>query len=346
MDITMKRSVSLAILMVMFLSATPAADEGLAGRWHGRTQNSQGGAPLDFTLGTPQDMTYTGTGHATGGTGLVKVDLPITVSLTQTGDTVRGAISYKERAWGRDCVGQIVVDGVREGDVVTGSTLEDISCGKNSVRGGTIRLERLPEAKARKTNPKDGLVYVQIPAGTLLTVCMAKETNCSPHELAAAPFWMGETEVSQAAYERVTGANPSHYKGANRPVEDVSWDEAASFCRATGMRLPTIQEWEYAAHGGKAGGRYDDLNDVAHYWGNHVNMGTHEVGLKEPNAYGLYDMLGNVWEWTADLDTAGKYRVRLGGSWFEGEKEVSASSRYSLPWRISDDRSGFRCVGE
>jgi hypothetical protein len=337
---------AVGLLGLTFHTLALAAGQDMTGRWHARTQNSQGGSPMDFTLILARDTTYSGVGQGTAGTGFVKADFPITVTLTQTGDLIHGSIGYKERASGKDCVGEIVIDGVRQGDVITGSTIEDMSCGKNAVRGGTIQLNRLPEPRGRKVNSKDGLSYVMIPAGTLRTACAPKDPECSAHDLSVVAFWMGETEVPQSAYQRVAGANPSNYQGANHPVESVTWDEAAAYCKLTGMRLPTIQEWEYAAHGADPQSRYGDLGDVAHYWGNHTGMGPHDVGLKEPNAYALYDVLGNVWEWTADLDAAGKHHVRMGGSWFEGEKEVSVSGSYKFPWRVSDDRTGFRCVGE
>jgi formylglycine-generating enzyme required for sulfatase activity len=113
-------------------------------------------------------------------------------------------------------------------------------------------------------------------------------------------YWIGRTEVTQAAYELVIGANPSHFKGdGNLPVEQVNWNEAKLYCETVNMRLPTEAEWEYAACGGDSSARYGPLDKVAWYDGNSGKT-THPVAQKQKNGYGLYDMLGNVYEWTAD----------------------------------------------
>jgi formylglycine-generating enzyme required for sulfatase activity len=156
-----------------------------------------------------------------------------------------------------------------------------------------------------KTNPKDGLTYVWIQPGTFMMGCSAGDGACESIEKPAHQvtitkgFWIGQTEVTQAAYERVVGENPSHARGASLPVEMIEWREAKAYCHAVGMRLPTEAEWEYAARGGSASARYGKLDAVAWYSGNSGNI-THEVGKKQANAYGLYDMLGNVFEWVGD----------------------------------------------
>jgi formylglycine-generating enzyme required for sulfatase activity len=95
------------------------------------------------------------------------------------------------------------------------------------------------------------------------------------------------------------GSNPSHFKGPQRPVENVTWDDAAAYCRAVGMRLTTEAEWEYAARAGSTAARYGELDDIAWYDKNSQQK-THDVKGKRPNAWGLYETLGNVWEWVAD----------------------------------------------
>lgn len=130
------------------------------------------------------------------------------------------------------------------------------------------------------------------------------------HKVTLDGYYMAETQVTQALWEAVMGSNPSHFKGANRPVEYVIWEDCQEFLEKlnalTGMQfcLPTEAQWEYAARGGKHSQGYkyagsNDLDKVAWYDGN-SNRQTHDVKQKQPNELGLYDMTGNVWEWCND----------------------------------------------
>ena len=145
-------------------------------------------------------------------------------------------------------------------------------------------------------------------------------------------FYIGSTEVTQDLWVAVMEENPSYFKGGNLPVEQVSWDCCQEFCKRlsdlTGrnFRLPTEAEWEYAARGGNRSRGYEysgsnDIGTVAWYYDN-SNFKTHPVASKNPNELGLYDMSGNVWEWTSDfyssdyrVERGGPDRVYRGGSW-------------------------------
>ncbi len=183
------------------------------------------------------------------------------------------------------------------------------------------------------------------------------------------PFYMAVTEVTQAQYEAVMGTNPSANKGPTNPVERVSWDDAVLFCRKlsgkTGkaFRLPTEAEWEYACRAGTKtrfsfGDSEGALGDYAWHKGNSSGA-SHPVGRKKPNAWGLYDMHGNVWEWCADWygsyptgtstdpqgATSGDGRVGRGASWL-GYDTPSVRCAYrsrDAPSNRNDNR-GFRCA--
>ena len=151
-------------------------------------------------------------------------------------------------------------------------------------------------------------------------------------------YYMGKYEVTQSLWQAVMGSNPSFFKGDDRPVECVSWEDCQEFIsKLNGLtgkkfRLPTEAEWEYAARGGKKSKRYQysgssKISDVAWYEGNSSNK-THPVGTKQANELGIYDMTGNVCEWCQDWqgsyvsssqtnpagDVSGPYRVNRGGS--------------------------------
>jgi len=200
-------------------------------------------------------------------------------------------------------------------------------------------------------NPKDGLGYVWIPPGKFTMGCSPGDGECrtdepAPHEVAIARgFWLGQTEVTQAAFERVMGANPSGFKGAKRPVENVTWGDANEYCRKVGgLRLPTEEEWEYAARAGNPNARYGELGSIAWYGGNSGEQ-THEVKLMQPNTWGLYDMLGNVWEWTSDLLPNSNQRILRGGSVHGDAWGVRVSFRNFAGAGANVD-IGFRCAGE
>ena len=197
-------------------------------------------------------------------------------------------------------------------------------------------------------NPKDGLAYVWIPPGRFRMGLSEGDTEGRPNEEPAQEvelsrgFWLGKTPVTQAAYRKVTGQSPSYFKGDDRPVEQVSWDEAQAYCKAVGGRLPTEAEWEYAARAGSSAARYGLLDEIDWHDGNSGGE-THPVGKKKPNGFGLRDMLGNVWEWTGDWyaddyygrgenkdpqgPSSGTQRVLRGGSWYSLPSDVRASDR-------------------
>lgn len=157
-------------------------------------------------------------------------------------------------------------------------------------------------------------------------------------------FWIGRTEVTQRAFQRVMRQNPSRYQGPDLPVEQVDWNSAQNYCRAIGMRLPTESEWEFAAFGGNPAPRYGPLNEIAWFDGNGDDT-THPVGTKRPNNYGLFDMLGNVWEWVEDQSGVDpQRRIMKGGSFYNISRDLRVPNRETPFDDIRHRNIGFRCV--
>ena len=220
-----------------------------------------------------------------------------------------------------------------------------------------------PKKGDTKINPIDGLRYVWIPPGNFTYGCSPGDKQCYGDEFPLRKltltkgFWMGQTEVTQGAYQRVTHDNPSSFDGDDLPVDLATWYNADYYCEDIGGRLPTDAEWEYAARAGTTGSRYGNLDEIAWYYGNSGLM-THPVAQKKPNAFGLYDMLGNVVEWTAtwytvqhsqeNIDPKGpkqaEFKTLRGGGWFDEPKLVRASYRSRIEPTDTDYNIGFRCV--
>ncbi len=162
-------------------------------------------------------------------------------------------------------------------------------------------------------------------------------------------FYMDVKEVIQKDYERVASKNPSRFKGENLPVEKVTWEEAKKHCERIGKRLPTSDEWEKAARAGSSSKYYwgDSLgknnancNGCGSQWD---GLKTAPVGSFPPNAWGLHDMAGNVWEWV-DKSHNKIFKVLRGGSWVDDSSFVSPSASYFV---LPDNKShdiGFRCA--
>lgn len=213
-------------------------------------------------------------------------------------------------------------------------------------------------------------------------------------------FWLGQTPVTVGAYKKFAGAtgrqmppepalngkplNPD-WGNDSMPIVDVTWDDAQNYCRWVGGRLPTEAEWEYAARAGSAAARYDDLDQIAWYadnsgrerldsrtiWPDEAHFQKrliendntlHDVAQKRANALGLFDMLGNVWEWVNDWwdqsyyynspaqdptgPTSGAERVLRGGSWIGRPRDLRASLRSRRNPADKDFDLGFRCGGD
>jgi formylglycine-generating enzyme required for sulfatase activity len=221
-----------------------------------------------------------------------------------------------------------------------------------------------------------GMKLLLLPTGTFTMGSPLGESERRDNErqhsaTISGPFWLGIYEVTQSQYEGVMGENPCDFEGADRPVESVSWEDAVEFCRRLSAlreereagrvyRLPTEAEWEYACRAGSttAFSFGDDRGQLGDHGWFSSNSGseTHPVGQKQPNAWGLYDMHGNVWEWCGDFygeyptgavtdpegPKEGLVRVLRGGSW--GSVAARCRSSYRLrsnpSYRLID--FGFR----
>jgi formylglycine-generating enzyme required for sulfatase activity len=232
-----------------------------------------------------------------------------------------------------------------------------------------------------------GMKFVRIQPGEFSMGSTENEDEKPPHLVKITrPFYLGDREVTQGQYQAVMGENPSHFKGSDDlPVEEVSWLDAVSFCNklgekegrtpcyridgdrvsvvaGNGYRLPTEAEWEYACRAGSTtrypfGDNEAELGEYAWFDGNAGNK-THPVGQKRPNRWGLYDMLGSVWEWCQDGYDAGYYatsppadppgpsgapsRVFRGGSWYLNPTRCCPAYRGRFAPVFREDFLGFR----
>lgn len=184
------------------------------------------------------------------------------------------------------------------------------------------------------------------------------------------PFLLAKYPVTKNLYNIINQEDEVKFEPDLVPAVNLSWYDAVVFCNllskkcglkecytfdnvesnvicdwsANGYRLPTDGEWQYACKAGSTGYRYGEIDEIAWYSGN-SNSSIQEMGLKKPNSWGLYDMLGNIWEWCWDLydeSTYGPYRIFRGGSWAESERGCGATCRRRGHPSFGIDDLGFR----
>ena len=225
--------------------------------------------------------------------------------------------------------------------------------------------ERLAEEQRLESEKSQGMEVARLEPGTfkpspekapeneeMILIPAGKYAygDSNPPEVKHLPdFYMDIQEVTQQDYERVIGKNPSRFKGENLPVEKVTWLEAKEYCEREGKRLPTSEEWEKAARAGShskfywgeiLGKNNANCNDCGSQWD---GSKTAPVRSFPPNAWGLYDMAGNVWEWV-DASYDKKFKVLRGGSWMDEPTFVQSDASYFvMPGNRSSD-IGFRCA--
>ena len=236
-----------------------------------------------------------------------------------------------------------------------------VCCGFYSMSDNSQSSTTLEEAPQIKSIVVNGVSFkmIRIPAGEFLMGSPPNEKDREDdegpqHRVVLNSFWMGETEVTQGLWKAVMTKNPSKFLdcGDECPVEQVSWndiqkfiDKLNGFDQTNKYRLPTEAEWEYACRAGSST-RFSFGDDdfwliIEHAWYN--SSSTHPVAQKKPNAFGLYDMHGNVWEWCQDRyeenyyshspernpkgPKTGDYRVVRGGSWLGSENYLRSADR-------------------
>lgn len=210
-------------------------------------------------------------------------------------------------------------------------------------------------------------IMVKIPGGEII---LRDDRKKYKWKVEIKPFLLAKYPVTQNMYFAIVQEAPSSFKGDRNPVENVSWKDAIYFCNnlsqkaglsecysissngkdvicdfeSDGYRLPSEAEWEYACRAGTSEVRYGEIDKIAWYKENSDSK-THEVGEKEPNAWGLYDMLGNVWEWCFDVydeQVYGSYRVFRGGGWCDSARGCLATNRRRSHPTFGIDDLGFR----
>lgn len=226
---------------------------------------------------------------------------------------------------------------------------------ESPVRAFTVRAPsaelKAPPTEGSGNRVSAGYPMVALPRGTFL-----REDG---RTVTVGPFLIGKYEVSQGEYERVAGRNPSYRLQDSLPVERVTWEEAESYCREIGGRLPTEAEWEYAARAGTTEPYYWGSGNPSEYaWFRENSQDrTQKVGLLKPNAWGLHDVAGNVFEWVQDwygdypatVDhpkgaAAGTAKVIRGASWYSEGGNLGLGARYNNRPAFRNFKVGFRCA--
>ncbi len=177
--------------------------------------------------------------------------------------------------------------------------------GMSFLRVASYTCGRLSNDMLEFQHAQTGLEFVLIPGGTFEMGSNDGESDEKPvHQVTLSPYFMSKTLVTQAVWHKIMNTDPSRFKGNDLPVESVYWQDYVEFCKKVGLSLPTEAQWEYACRAGSKtrwcfGDDEAQLEEYAWYNKNSDNQ-THPVAQKKPNAYGLYDMHGNVWEWVLD----------------------------------------------
>jgi formylglycine-generating enzyme required for sulfatase activity len=250
--------------------------------------------------------------------------------------------------------------------------------------------EKAPTAEPSKTGDERKSEMVLIKGGKFL-MGDKNEVDATPHEVTVSPYYLDARLVTQDQFQKLMGANPARWKGGNNPVEQVRWSDAVKYCNkrseseglqpcydlqnwscnfeATGYRLPTEAEWEFACRAGTTtryffGDTPAKLGDYAWF---DKNSGGHPrpVGQKQPNPLGLYDMCGNLWQWCNDFYQVDYYqespkqdprgpamaenKVVRGGAWKFSDENCRSGYRYNESPGYADvcfgyDIYGFRCA--
>ncbi|MBN1442260.1 MAG: formylglycine-generating enzyme family protein, partial [Planctomycetes bacterium] len=242
-----------------------------------------------------------------------------------------------------------------------------VSCGKSDSSRSSAGDEEMISLEV--LSPPSGGEMLLVPAGEFTMGQADGRPDENPHAVRLSAFWIDRHPVTQGLYEEILGANPSRRKDPESPVSGVYWTDAARFCNrcsesdglkpcydletwtcdfaASGYRLPTEAEWEYACRAGSDSIYFfgDDPAELPRFaWSKPHSRGrTHPVGMREPNRWGLHDMLGNVWEWTGDWygetyyqqspvedprgPAAGTMRVLRGGAWSSPPEQCRVAYR-------------------
>jgi formylglycine-generating enzyme required for sulfatase activity len=214
--------------------------------------------------------------------------------------------------------------------------------------------------------------FISVPTGEFIMGCSTGDNECRNNEKPAhrvrieKRFYMQKYEVTQAQWADVMGSNPSEHQGADLPVQNVSWNDIEEFlaklnARGDGFyyRLPTEAEWEYSARAGNSAPYSGPIDAIAWYDKNSGRR-PHAVGSKQPNAWGIHDMSGNVWEWVADWfdadyyasspstdpdgPSSGRQHVVRGGSYSDNAAFARVSNRFGVTPSFGNYDLGFRLV--
>jgi len=348
--------------LVLTSSGLPlnAAAYFLCSRTPGFVQNP-GGSAGNLCLSNPIGRRVGGVIPNSGATGVVSVAADLTVMPQPNGTVVvLPGETWNFQCWYRDAVGGSATSNFSDGLAVLFTATQTVP-GMVAIPAGTFSMG---------SNAPNSPPYLNSSAQQPV------------HQVTiSTPFWMSRNEVTQGEYQALMGNNPSIFQGASRPVEQVNWHQARAYCAALTMqqagnipagheyRLPTEAEWEHACRAGTTTEFHygpDLFCYQARFWHSYhsnsscalaLSSGTLPVGVYVPNAFGLYDMHGNAWEWC--LDSYSAYgsasvtdpfvtglpnRVIRGGGWLSGSSDCRSATRSFRDPGSSNYYVGFRVV--